>query len=145
MQERKPIFYDEDRRRWRRTRRLLEIGGGVFTLVLIVFFVTIVQRVSLPEVLLPAVHAGLHAAPPPKPKPAVLRRRGRRLRVAALGQVPASYDPLRIGFYVSWDTNSLASLELHYRDIDLLVPEQLHSTKPDGHLDIEKDPKLKRG
>jgi cellulose synthase/poly-beta-1,6-N-acetylglucosamine synthase-like glycosyltransferase/spore germination protein YaaH/peptidoglycan/xylan/chitin deacetylase (PgdA/CDA1 family) len=142
MEERKPIFYDEERRRWRRTRGLLEIAGGVFTLVLIVFFVTIVKRVSLPEVFLPAVHAGLHAAPPPRVRPAVPRRRGRRRRVAALGQVPASYDPLRIGFYVSWDTNSLASLQLHYRDIDLLVPEQLHSTKRDGQLDVERDPKL---
>ena len=26
MNERKPIFYDEERRRWRRTRRVLEIG-----------------------------------------------------------------------------------------------------------------------
>jgi len=142
MNERKPIFYDEDRRRWRRTLGLLEITGGVFTLVLTVFFVTILHRVSLPEILLPSVNAGLHAVPEQKSRPPV-RRRGRRSRVAALGHVPlASYDPLRIAFYVSWDPGSLASLQQHYRDIDVLVPEQLHSISTDGRLDVESDPKL---
>ena len=37
MPERKPIFYDQERRRWRRTRLALEITGGLFTLVLVVF------------------------------------------------------------------------------------------------------------
>ena len=41
MPERKPIFYDEERRRWRRTRLALEIAGGLFTLVLIVFLLNV--------------------------------------------------------------------------------------------------------
>ena len=89
-----------------------------------------------------------------KPKPAAATRRGRKKKVEALGEapaavpvaasgeVPAGYDPLRAAFYVSWDPSSLASLQLHYRDIDLLIPEQLHSIAADGRLDVDDDPKL---
>src|SRR6266550_4659658 len=142
MHQGKPIFYDEDRRRWRHTRRLLEVTGAVFTVVLVVFFLTIIERVSLPELLLPSARASRRplltkakVAPPAK-------RRGRKRRVAALGHAPSNYDPLRVAFYVSWDPTSLASLQQHYRDIDLLVPEQLHSIAADGRLDHENDPKL---
>ena len=55
---------------------------------------------------------------------------------------PQHYDPLRAAFYVNWDSNSLASLELHYHDIDLLIPEELHAFTPDGTLVVDKDPKL---
>ena len=61
---------------------------------------TIVERVNLPEMLLPAAHSGLHAVPPAKRgRRARSRRRGRAPLAAspALGQVPASYEPLRIG------------------------------------------------
>ena len=156
MSESKPIFYDEERRRWRRTRIVLEVTGAVFTLVLAVFFVTVIKRVSLPEMLLPMSHSGLHAvltSVKAKPK-AVVKRPGRRQRVQALGepanpgpvqvqgQVPADYDPLRAAFYVNWDPTSLASLQQHYRDIDLLIPEELHSIRANGELDIDDDPKL---
>ena len=56
--------------------------------------------------------------------------------------MPANYDPLRIAFYVSWDPSSLASLQQHFHDIDLLVPEQLHAVSANGRLDIDKDAKL---
>src|SRR5205085_1491192 len=35
MKERRPIFYDAERVRWRRTRRVLEISGVVLTLLLV--------------------------------------------------------------------------------------------------------------
>jgi peptidoglycan-N-acetylglucosamine deacetylase len=142
MSERKPVFYDEEQRRWRRTRRVLELAGVLFTVVLVTFFITIAQRVDLPGLLLPSGRTGLHAVLASTKSKQPPRRRGRIRRVAALGQVPAKYDPLRVAFYVSWDPNSLASLKLHYRDIDLLVPEQLHAVSADGQLDLESDPKL---
>ena len=142
MSDRKPIFYDEERRRWRRTRRVLEITGVLFAVILVTFFITIIQRVDLPALLLPTARANLRAVLTPVKAKLPARRRGRTRRVAALGEVPASYDPLRVAFYVSWDPNSLASLKMHYRDIDLLVPEQLHAISADGQLDVESDPKL---
>ena len=61
MSERKPVFYDEEQRRWRRTRRVLELAGVLFTVVLVTFFITIAQRVDLPGLLLPSGRTGLHA------------------------------------------------------------------------------------
>jgi cellulose synthase/poly-beta-1,6-N-acetylglucosamine synthase-like glycosyltransferase/spore germination protein YaaH/peptidoglycan/xylan/chitin deacetylase (PgdA/CDA1 family) len=134
MPERKPIFYDQERRRWRRTRLVLEITGGFFTLVLIVFFINVIRKPELPEILRPDTHGGLHSIHNrPKLKPV---RLGRKHRVAQLGKIPQNYDPLRAAFYVPYDPNSLASLQLHYHDIDVLIPETLHTLAADGSLDV---------
>ena len=140
MPERKPIFYDQERRRWRRTRRVLEITGGLFTLILVIFVVNVFRKPELPDILAVATHWNIHALPAKlKSKTAP---RGRKHKVATLGKLPQNYDPLRAAFYVADDPTSLASLKLHYHDIDLLIPEALHASSPDGRLDIEQDPKL---
>jgi cellulose synthase/poly-beta-1,6-N-acetylglucosamine synthase-like glycosyltransferase/peptidoglycan/xylan/chitin deacetylase (PgdA/CDA1 family)/spore germination protein YaaH len=141
MTERKPIFYDQRRRRWRRTRLVLEISGAFFALLLVLFCFSVVRVASLPELLLPSNLPVLHAIRLPRALKTSLRP-GRRRKVAALGNVPQQYDPLRAAFYVPWDVRGLASLQLHYRDIDLLIPEALHAVSPDGRLDVEPDPKL---
>src|SRR5207245_4382377 len=107
MKERGPIFYDAERVRWRRTRRVMEITGGLPTVLLAYFFVTIAVSVELPAGLLPDSKP-LYRAFKSKKKPAPTRE-GRRRRVANIGNVPASYDPVRAAFFVSWDANSLAS------------------------------------
>jgi peptidoglycan-N-acetylglucosamine deacetylase len=134
MKERGPIFYDAERVRWRRTRRAMEITGVLLTLLLAYFFVTIAVSVELPAELLPdAKPKYLTLKAKKKPVPV---REGRHRRVANIGKVPASYDPVRATFFVSWDPNSLASLKKHYKDIDLLIPEQLHAVSTDGALTI---------
>jgi cellulose synthase/poly-beta-1,6-N-acetylglucosamine synthase-like glycosyltransferase/spore germination protein YaaH/peptidoglycan/xylan/chitin deacetylase (PgdA/CDA1 family) len=142
MKPRKPIFYDERRRRWRRTSRVLEISGAVFTLLLITFFVSVLVSPSLPEPLLPTNRSMLHPVLEKNRTRIALKRTGRHKRVAALGQIPATYEPLRAAFYVSWDPTSLAALQAHFRDIDLLIPERLHSVTASGRLDVEADLKL---
>src|SRR5438067_759680 len=132
MKERRPIFYDAERVRWRRTRRVLELTGALLTVLLVYFFITIAVSVDLPAGLLPDTKLGYHALKTKKKAAPV--REGRRRRVANIGTVPASYDPVRAAFFVSWDPNSLASLKRHYREIDLLIPEQLHAVSPDGAL-----------
>jgi peptidoglycan-N-acetylglucosamine deacetylase len=140
MSERKPIFYDEERRRWRRTRLALEIAGGFFTVVLVVFLLNVGRNPDLPNILRPDTRAGLHAIRTKlRTKPP---RAERKRKVAALGKVPQNYDPLRAAFYVGDDYTSLASLELHYHDLDLLIPEALHAVSIDGKLDADQDPKL---
>ena len=134
MKERRPIFYDAQRVRWRRTRRVLELSGALLTVLLAYFFITIAVSVELPAGLLPDTKLGYHALKTKKKNSPV--REGRRRRVANIGTVPASYDPLRAAFFVSWDPNSLASLKKHYREIDLLIPEQLHAVSADGALTI---------
>src|SRR5579864_1978202 len=103
MKPRKPIFYDERRRRWRRTSRVLEICGAIFTLLLVTFFISILVSPSLPEPLLPTNRNALHPVVEKIRKSAVLKRIGRHRRVATLGQAPPTpptYDPLRAAFYV---------------------------------------------
>ncbi len=135
MKERRPIFYDAERVRWRRTRRVMEITGSLLTLLLAYFFVTIAASVELPAGLLPDTRPKYQALKSKK-KP-VPTREGRHRRVANIGTMPTSADPpLRAAFFVSWDANSLASLKKHYKDIDLLIPEQLHAVTPDGALTV---------
>ena len=136
MKERSPIFYDAERVRWRRTRRVLEAIAILLTVSLTYFFVTVAVSVDLPNGLLPEIKPGFHPLKL-KTTPKLLPvREGRRRRVANIGTVPASYDPLRAAFFVSWDPNSMASLKAHYKDIDLLIPEQLHSVTADGAITI---------
>src|SRR6516165_4286208 len=135
MKERKPIFYDAEKVRWRRTRRILEVSGALLTLLLVYFFVTVAGSVELPSSLLPDTRPAFHAIKKKNGKP-VVQREGRHRRVARIGQIPASYDALRAAFFVSWDPNSLASLKKHYKDIDLLMPEQLHAVSANGALTV---------
>src|ERR1700688_1838775 len=94
MKERKPIFYDSEKVRWRRTRRILEVSGALLTLLLVYFFLTIAGSVELPAALLPDTRPIYHAVKKKLLKP-VVQREGRHKRVANIGQVPAKYDPLR--------------------------------------------------
>src|ERR1039458_9273969 len=55
MKPRKPIFYDEQRRRWRRTSRVLEICGALFTFLVIIFFFRILVSPRLPVPVPPPV------------------------------------------------------------------------------------------
>src|SRR3981081_1168383 len=142
MKPRKPIFYDGRGRRWRRTSRVLEVCGAIFTLLVVLFFISVLVSPSLPEPLLPT---NRNALPPVVEKSRTriaLKRTGRRRRVAALGELPARCEPVRAAFYGSWDPTSLAALQQHFHDIDLLIPERLHSITAEGRLDVEPDPKL---
>ncbi|MBS1840343.1 MAG: glycosyltransferase [Acidobacteria bacterium] len=136
MKERRPIFYDEQRVRWRFTRRALEVSGVLLTLLLVYFFVTIMVSVDLPAGLIPDSKSPYRALKAKKTTKAQPVREGRHRRVANLGTVPSTYDPIRAAFYVSYDASSLASLRKHYKDIDLLMPEELHAVTPDGALTI---------
>jgi len=142
MSQQNPIFFDDRQRRWRRTRRLLEIGGGILLLLLTVFFVNMLRDPELPTLLLPDVKPALHAVREKHRRPKVPPRSGRKKRIASLGRIPEGYDPLRAAFYVPWDSTSLASLKLHYRDLDVLMPEMLHAITGDGEVKIEADAKL---
>src|SRR3974390_3333364 len=101
MAEGKPIFYDEERRRWRRTRLALEIAGGFFTLVLVIFLLDVGRKPDLPEILRPDARAGLHAV---RTKGKLHPVRQRKRKLAGLGTVPQVYNPLRAAFYVTDDS-----------------------------------------
>ena len=62
MKERGPIFYDAERVRWRRTRRVMEVSAVLLTVALTYFFVTVAVSVDLPAGLLPDTKPGFHPA-----------------------------------------------------------------------------------
>jgi peptidoglycan-N-acetylglucosamine deacetylase len=135
VKQRKPIFYDEKRRRWFFTRRALELGGAFVTLLLLVFFLSVVRTVSLPGLVLP------YSLPVRRPVQTTTAKKqngrpGRKRRAAALGQVPEKYDFVRLGFYIDDDPAALTSLKAHYRDLDWVIPEELHAISPDGSLTV---------
>src|SRR5260221_5342665 len=134
MKERRPIFYDSERVRGRGTRSVLDLSGVLLTLLLPYFCVTIAVSVEMPAGLLPDKSPAYRALKVKSKK--VPAREGRHRRISNIGTVPASYDPLRAAFYVSWDAASFASLKKHYKDIDVLIPDQLHAVTPDGALTI---------
>jgi cellulose synthase/poly-beta-1,6-N-acetylglucosamine synthase-like glycosyltransferase/spore germination protein YaaH/peptidoglycan/xylan/chitin deacetylase (PgdA/CDA1 family) len=142
MADGKPIFYDEQRRRWKRTRRVLEISGALFAFIVVVFVVNILRKPDLPGLLLPVTHPLLRGIRENKLVKLPVLRHGRKKRVAALGQQPNNYDPLRAAFYENGDPAGFAALQQHYKDLDVLIPEGLKSISPDGRLDVDLDPKI---
>ncbi len=136
MKQQKPIFFDAERVRWRRTSHVLEASGALLTVLLVYFFITIAVPVYLPAVLQQAGRPGYHPVLLKKSTKNPTAREGRRRRVARIGKVPDTYDPLRAAFFVSWDPASIASLKKHYKDIDLLIPEQLHAVTANGTLTV---------
>src|SRR5258705_10124106 len=83
MKERRPIFYDAERVRWRRTRRVLEISGILLTLLLAYFFITIAVSVELPAGLLPDTRPTYRALKSKIKK--VPAREGRHRRISNIG------------------------------------------------------------
>jgi cellulose synthase/poly-beta-1,6-N-acetylglucosamine synthase-like glycosyltransferase/spore germination protein YaaH/peptidoglycan/xylan/chitin deacetylase (PgdA/CDA1 family) len=138
----KPVFFDQQRLRWRRTRRTLEVAGASLTLVLLVFLWNVARRPDLPGLMLPDRRPALHAIRQSRQAVSVRHRPGRLGRVLPRHAAQGPTDPLRMAFYVSWDPASLAALQQHHDQIDLLVPEKLHTTTPDGRVQVEADAKL---
>lgn len=132
----KPIFYDENRRRWFFARRALEVCGAVVTLLLLTFFVSVIRTVSLPSLILQNTIAVRRPVLPKAPPKKTTGRPGRRRRVAALGQVQENPDTTRAAFYIDSDARALASLKMHYKALDLIFPEEVHVISADGLLDV---------
>src|SRR6202166_3472961 len=101
MKRRKPIFYDEQRRRWRRASRSLEISVSLVAVLPITFLVNVLVSPRLPVPLLPPNRTALHPSREKTRTKITLKRTGRLRRVESLGQMPVTYDPLRAAFYVS--------------------------------------------
>jgi cellulose synthase/poly-beta-1,6-N-acetylglucosamine synthase-like glycosyltransferase/spore germination protein YaaH/peptidoglycan/xylan/chitin deacetylase (PgdA/CDA1 family) len=136
VNKRKPIFYDEKRRRWFFTRRALEISGAIVTLLVLTFFVSVLQTVSLPDLKVRSSIAGRRSVQPLPVKKATTARPGSKRRVAALGRTPSNPDPERAAFYIDDDANALASLKYHFRELDRLISLEVHVLAADGSLSV---------
>ncbi len=135
MPQLKPIFFDPDRKRWRRLRLALDISVIVVTVLVVFFVATVIRGSSVPGVPLPLVKKPYHAL-----KENQKRKPPRRLNTHRKTKQPASQvvlnsdEGIRGAFYVQWDAASFASLKEYYPQIDLLFPEWLHALTADGRL-----------
>src|SRR5437868_2192714 len=132
-----PIFYDADRKRWKRLRVVLDATGILVTLVVIVFMVSILRSDQLPDLLLPEPHhayKALRENEKAKSRAFTKTRARRRNKAANPEHLVGMGNGTRAAFYVIWDKGSFASLREYYPQIDLLFPEWLHVLTPDGKV-----------
>jgi peptidoglycan-N-acetylglucosamine deacetylase len=134
-----PVFYDPRQARWKRLRRFFDLFALCVMLVVIFFIYNALQGERLPTLFWKAETKPYHALRENERERAKERRRlaavrrGRRKAKGLPFKADTEEGP-RAAFYVSWDAASFSSLREYARQIDLLYPEWLHVTTPDGHL-----------
>jgi len=132
------VFYDPQRKRWKRLRRIFDILALLGVLLGTVFIINLLRMKPLPELLLATPKRNYRAlVNPPQPiKPGQKPRRpAHRKTDKKPSEVPLnSGEGLRAAYYVVDDPASYSSLKQHINQIDLLFPEWLHVVSPDGAL-----------
>ncbi len=134
----KAVFYDPQRKRWKRLRRFLDVVAVVSTIVLVLFSVGVLKRISLPGLPFPDSHRNFHAYVPAAAAKLKGLRPARRKTHRKPSDVTLNQDEgIRAAFLqgssVS-DGEGYASLRAHIHQIDLLFPDWLHVISPDGKL-----------
>jgi len=133
----KQIFFDPQRKRWKRLRRILDATAVVFTLVLVIFIFNVLRYQQLPELLLPTPRHNYKALPD---RVTLLRgvkeqRPTRRKTTRKPSEIPFNTgEGLRAAYYVQDDPASYSSFKEHIQQIDMLFPQWLHVNSPQGML-----------
>ncbi len=131
------IFFDPERKRWKRLRRILDAAAVVSTLVLAGFIFNVLRTQRLPELLLPIPKHNYRALPDQSILLRAIRsqRPARRKTTRKPSEIPLNTgEGLRAAYYVQYDAASYSSLKEHIHQIDLLFPQWLHVDSPDGTL-----------
>ena len=129
-----PVFYDPQRKRWKRIRRTFDVVGVALSLLLIFFVVTVLRGTSIPDLPLAEQKKNYRALTEKESKHP--KRKGTHRKTGKLPTQVAlnSGESLRAAFYVTWDAASYSSLREYIHQLDLVFPEWLHVLTPDGHL-----------
>ena len=133
----KQIFFDPQRKRWKRLRRILDVVAVVSTLVVAVFTFNVLRNQHLPELLLPVPRHNYKALPerPPSLRGAKSPRPLRRKTNRKPSEIPFNTgEGLRAAYYVQDDAASYSSFKEHVHQIDMLFPQWLHVNAPSGTL-----------
>src|ERR1700687_980934 len=130
----KPIFFDPDRRRWKRIRTSIDVTAVVLSLLIVFFVLTVVRKTNIPKVLLADQKKNYHALKLKEPKKAQHNGTHRKTLTPASQVVLNSGEGIRGAFYVTWDAASYSSLREYIRQIDFVFPEWLHVLSADGRL-----------
>ncbi len=135
-----PVFYDPQRARWKRLRRLLDVTAVVVSALIIVFVYTALRDEPLPGLLFYPQRRNLKALKESERQKAHERlkkaaaRSHRRSKLAASQVTLNQSEGIRAAFYVPWDAASFSSLRDYAHQIDILYPDWLHVLTADGHL-----------
>jgi cellulose synthase/poly-beta-1,6-N-acetylglucosamine synthase-like glycosyltransferase/peptidoglycan/xylan/chitin deacetylase (PgdA/CDA1 family)/spore germination protein YaaH len=133
----KQIFFDPQRKRWKRLRRIFDATALVSTLVLAGFIFNVLRSQQLPELLLPVPKHNYKALPDRSDAlhGAKNLRPARRKSSRRPSEIPLnSGEGLRAAYYVQDDAASYSSFKEHVRQIDMLFPQWLHVNSPQGTL-----------
>ncbi|HUS20366.1 MAG TPA: glycosyltransferase [Terriglobales bacterium] len=128
-----PVFYDPDRKRWKRLRVALDVVGVAITFVVIVFLVSVVQSDTLPTLLQNETRRPYRAVKE-EPKRKATTRKSRKAVGKPVKTAGISGEGLRAAYYVTWDAGAFSSLREYHQQIDLLFPEWLHMTSVTGKI-----------
>jgi peptidoglycan-N-acetylglucosamine deacetylase len=140
-----PVFYDPQRARWKRLRRLVDALVLALTALVIFFVYTTLRDERLPELLFSPQKRAFKALKENEKERARERQKKLASRSHRRSKVPASEvklnqeEGIRAAFYVPWDAASFSSLRDFSRQIDLLYPDWLHVLTPDGRLQAVDD------
>src|SRR6202140_1749503 len=140
-----PVFYDPQRARWKRLRRLVDAVVVALSALIIFFVYTTLRDEHLPELLFSPQKRAFRALKENEKDKAHERqkklasRSHRRSKLAASEVKLNQEEGIRAAFYVPWDAASFSSLRDFSRQIDLLYPDWLHVLTPDGRLQAVDD------
>jgi len=120
------IFFDPERKRWKRLRRILDAIAVLSTLVVVGFIFNVVRNQQLPELLLPNPKHNYRALP----EPTILERNGKNQRPARRkterkpSDIPLNTgEGLRAAYYVQDGVIPRTRLSEVLRQIDALADE----------------------
>ena len=133
------IFFDPQRKRWKRLRRIFDVAALLFTVVVIVFIFNVFRAQHLPELLLPTPKHNYKALIDRRSD--ILRatkaheRQTKRKDTRKASEIPFNTgEGVRAAYYVDDDAASYSSFKEHVHQIDILFPQWLHVSEPDGML-----------
>jgi cellulose synthase/poly-beta-1,6-N-acetylglucosamine synthase-like glycosyltransferase/peptidoglycan/xylan/chitin deacetylase (PgdA/CDA1 family)/spore germination protein YaaH len=133
----KQIFYDPQRKRWKRLRRILDSSAVAVTIIVAGVIFNTLRVQTLPELFFPNQKHNYKALSDRTP---LLRgtRSGqpnRRKSTKKPSQITLNNgEGLRAAYYVPDDATSYSSFKQHIHQIDMLFPEWLHVNAPDPVL-----------
>src|SRR5580698_9427231 len=123
----KQVFYDPQRKRWKRLRRIFDLLALLGLVLGSVFVIGLVRMKPLPELFLQTQKRNYRALANQSLVSFKLRRSAHRRTDVKPGDVPLnSGEGLRAAYYVEDDPASYSSLKQHISQVDLLFPEWLH-------------------
>jgi peptidoglycan-N-acetylglucosamine deacetylase len=133
------IFFDPQRKRWKRLRRIMDVSALLFTVVLIIFIYNVFRGQHLPELLLPTTKHNYRALNDRQSD--ILRaskaheRLAHRKDTRKASDVPFNTgEGVRAAYYDPGEAASYSSFKEHVHQIDILFPEWLFVSRPDGNL-----------